>query len=173
MKRDKKERPLVGELDLRTLLGRLEFSEENLEQAVLEQAKLFMVAANYRVLKMRQRQQVEGQLKQQTAALALQYRKKARTKNGKRQLTEGYLSDLLAWSPRLGGLKEKTQRAEQLEEYAKLLLEAFRQRRDALKILATFAYLEDSVRLKQAGMDRIRATREELRERVGGEEEEI
>lgn len=157
---------LVGEVELEDLLARLYFPEEEIQQAVLEQAKLFLAAADYRVKKMKSRQDAAYALDRLRAGYSLQVRKKFAAANvgGKRNVTEGQIKDTLERVEAINSAQEALGSAEALEEWSKLVLEAYRQRRDVLKILAQFAFVEDNFRLGHRDMDKLKEKRQKLKE---------
>jgi hypothetical protein len=156
---------LVGEVTLEDLLDRLYFPEEEIQQAVLEQAKLFLAAADYRVKKMTARQSAAYALERLRAGYSLQVRKKFQAANagGKRNVTEGYIKDTLERVEAINSAQEVLGQAESLEEWSKLVLEAYKQRRDVLKILAQFAFVEDNLRLGHRDLDKLKQKRDTLK----------
>lgn len=164
-------KPLVGEVSLEELLERLSFPEEGLQQAVLEQAKLFMEAADFRIAKMRAYQGAKRELDGAKTQISLRLRAKyAVPQKGKKALTERHLTDLVEQTQTVKVASAALDKAERLEEWAKLLLEAYRQRRDSLKIMAQFAYVEENFRVGVG--DRMKETRERLKSRLPEKEEE-
>lgn len=167
-----KRKPIIGVVALKDLLERLEYTEETLHVAVLEQAKLFMEASNYRVRKMRERQQAEAEWERVKAVIGLKLRRQK--KSGRGGVTERHIMDLVEASQTARAAKKKYQTAAQLEEWSKLLLEAFRMRRDSLKVLASFVYVEDTMRVgHEESRKRMQREKERLRQRLPfGEEED-
>lgn len=148
---------LTGEVALTDLLDRLYFSDEQVGQAAMEQAKLFMAAATYRVKKMRVRQQAEADLDNARVTHSLRLRRQGKL-NGK-NITERHLTDLVDGHEDMAELRAAVAKAKQHEEWAKLLLEAYSHRRDAIKVLAQFTYLEDSFKI---GGNRLKEERDRL-----------
>jgi hypothetical protein len=127
------ERILSADVDLQALLKKLDFADDNVEQASLEQAKLFVGVSSIRIQKMRARQKYASMVEVKKAALGLRFRKEAREEGEK--LTEAHISARMARDKKLRALEDRLAQAEAEEEFAKLLVEAFRMRRDALRII--------------------------------------
>lgn len=161
---------LTGEVSLEDLLERLSFSEEGVQYAALDQAKLYMAAATYRVKKMRTRQEAESSLENLRVDFSLRVRAKYK---GQKGVTERYLTDLVEANQSLRGAKERASKAKRGEEWAKLLLEAYEHRRGSLKVLAQFAYMEDNFSGgSQDVVDRMRRKRERLKRGLPEKEDE-
>jgi hypothetical protein len=161
---------LIGEVSLEDLLERLAFAEEGVQHAALDQAKLYMAAATYRIKKMRSRQEAESALENIRVDLSLRVRAKQK---GQKGVTERYLTDLVEANLSLRSMKEAASKAKRGEEWAKLLLEAYEHRRGSLKVLAQFAYMEDNFSGGgQDVVDRMRRKRERLKRELPDKEDE-
>ena len=164
---------LIGDVTLEDLLDRLSFSEENVQSAVLEQAKLFFSAADYRIKKMRKYQEAKARLEQIRIHESLKLREKnSNPEKGKKALTEKYLSDLVEQKQIIKEARAQLDQSERLEEWAKLLLEAYRQRRDSLRVYAQFAYVEDNFRVGENQIESMKEKRERLKRSIKDREEE-
>lgn len=120
-------------LKVSRLIESLSVVDENILAVAAGQPLLFVEASRYRVAKMRQRSRAEAALEACASELGLRFR----TPTGNEQrITEGYVKTRLLKHPRYRQMKEEVDRAEEREEFAKLLLEAYRMRRDAIKIIA-------------------------------------
>lgn len=147
---------LVGEVSLEDLLERLSFTEETVQQAAMEQAKLFQAAATYRIKKMKTRQEAEARYDDTRISRGI----KIRTAGEKK--TEKHLTDLIDRDPDVRAARDKLYEAKRLEEYSKLLLDAYEHRRSAIKVIAQFAYVEDGM-AKVGGAEKLRSTSDRLR----------
>ena len=114
------------------LIQSLQIVDENVCAEAVKQPLLFVAAARYRVARMRDRAVAEAQLDELTSRLGLMHR--ARATDGKP--TNDHIKALVQKNPKWKEARDKLQRAEEKEEFSKLLLEAFRSRKDALKIIA-------------------------------------
>ena len=121
---------LRSPVKLKSLIRQLDFDEEDLPSAILKQPSLFLEASRYRVQRMRKRFQAEAIYEKERVEAALAIRRKKR----KTKITEAYIKDLVA--RRLEEPQERIDNARELEEFAKLLLDAYRYRKDACKILS-------------------------------------
>lgn len=161
-------------MELKELVARLTFPEESLSVAVLEQAMLFLQASNYRIKKMKMRQQAEAEAEELRAGLSIAYRNKDAQAQKKKSMTERYLADLLDRSPKMRVAKAKLALAERGEEWSKLLLEAYRQRRDSLKVLASFVFMEDQFRVsKDDAQRKMKQARQRMQTEMGVQEEDV
>lgn len=95
-------------------------------------AILFAKAARYRVDAMRSRCQAEAAMEEAGATLNLRYR--ANT-SGERK-TEAYYKSRIMLNPRYKRCKKALEEAVLREELAKLILDAYRMRRDGIKIIS-------------------------------------
>ncbi|SRR6266566_1127667 len=150
---------IVGETSLQELLDRLAFSEEGTPVAALEQAKLFMAAASYRIKRMKDRQEAEAEVDNLEVDLSLQVRAR---NMGKKGATEKYLNALVDSSPKLRAAKEKLSKAKRLEEWAKLLLEAYEHRRGSLRVMAQFAYIEENFSATGGEVEKMKKKKDRL-----------
>lgn len=119
--------------DISDLLARVEFSPDNVVAESASHAMLFMKAINYRMEALRARNKAKAAYENRRAELSLSMRAKAR-EEGER-LTEGNLDDALSGKSVLRKLRATYTEADEFDEYSKLLLELFRMRRDALRIV--------------------------------------
>ncbi len=160
-------KPLVGEVSLEDLIARLAFAQEETPAAAVEQAKLFMAAADYRIKKMKTRQEADAKLDDLRVHRSLQLR----ATNAKGKLTERHLNDLVDRDPKIQGARDEAATAKRREEWAKLLLEAYDHRRSTLKILTQFAFMEDNFRGGVDELDRLRAKKDRLKRSLPDKEE--
>jgi hypothetical protein len=141
---------LDAPVDLKGLMDKLDFSEEAVIQANREQPGLFLEASRYRVKKMRSRIQSESNLKaeQANASMFLRLKKKSAEKGS--SFTEGYIRDKVTVHPRVIEAQQVEDNAQVYEEWAKLLLEAYRQRGHAIKTLAEILGAEANAQARLA-----------------------
>lgn len=149
------------------LLERLAFVPEDIVEAAAAQPVLYRKAIGYRILKMRDRMAAKAALDVLVARLSLRLRRKAR-QTGDR-VTERNLEALLAFRTDMQTARRVLDGAEEAEEYGKLLLEAYRMRRDCLRIVS--GMLESGLGLhdvKGASDQELERMRQRLRERYSG-----
>jgi len=157
---------LIGVVEKEDLLERLAFTQEEVEDAALEQAKLFMAAATYRVDKMRKRQEAE----MRADNLRVDYSIKMRVKfKGQKGMTEGAIKEMVQRVPEIRQAEEELAKTKRMEEYSKLLLDAYEHRRSSLKILTQFAFMHDTFS-GQSEVDKMKRMRERMR-RAGGDDD--
>jgi len=151
-------------VDLSGLIEKLEFTEENIIVANREQSALFLEASRYRVKKMRSRIQAEAQLDAEKAQASIFFRSKKKT--SKVNITEGHIKDKVAVDSDVHEARQKYDKAQVYEEWARLLLEAYRQRGHAIKTLAELLGAEANAQARVARKDLEQAGFENLRESV-------
>lgn len=149
------------------LVNRLDFEPTQVVDAAAENPSLFLRAANIRIEQMRKRNQAKAAREERRAEVALHLRQDAR-ETGER-ITESAIEQMLLVNPTIKPLSEALERAEEAEEYAKLLVEAFRMRRDCLKIISETAREEYNLqRAAEHGALKMREQRELLKKRYPG-----
>ncbi len=136
------------------LIQKLPLISENILVEAAQQPSLFVEAAEYRVSIMRLRSQALTEYENWCSKLALHYRK-SKTKG--ERVTEGAIKDHVRINRNTRVLDIKLQRAFAHEEFSKLLLEAFRMRRDAIRVIAE-AYNIEGIR-GSAQVEKIEAHR--------------
>ena len=114
------------------LLKRLQFNPNTLLEAAVEQPELYVEAAKYRGSCMEARSQIKLELDIARADLEAKYRE-SMAETGER-VTERLADNHLANSKHVQSLQQKLIKAEHAEEMAKSLMEAFRMRRDSIRI---------------------------------------
>lgn len=134
MARDTYSSIISGPVNLRYLLDSLDFSDEDVVEAAKKQAKLFLEAARFRVRKMRERIGAEAKYKALQASKGAKYRKSLATTGAR--VTEGQISERVTANAEVKRALEAFQEAQEVEEFSKLLLEAYRMRRDSAKVVA-------------------------------------
>lgn len=116
------------------LIAKLPIVDENILGEALHQPQLFVEVARYRIARMRLRAQAEAQLDYLSAAASLTLRK--RTGTGEKKMTETALKERIVIHPKIRAQRAQVERMYEAEEFAKLLLDAFKQRRDAIRVTA-------------------------------------
>jgi hypothetical protein len=160
---------LIGEVSLEDLVARLAFAQEETPSAAVEQAKLFMAAADYRIKKMKIRQEADASYEDLRIHRSLQLR----ATNAKGKLTERHLNDLVDRDPKIQQARDDAATAKRREEWAKLLLEAYDHRRSTLKILTQFAFMEDNFRGGADELERLRKKKARLKSSLPDKEDAL
>lgn len=117
---------------LKEIISAIAIVDENVRNEAIRQPVLFINAVRYRVRKMRERAAAASALEQFSAEYVLSLRAKKRGE----KLTEGYFKGRLQKSVLYRQRVQELHRTEEREEFAKLILEAYRMRRDAIRIIA-------------------------------------
>jgi len=164
---------LASPVNVNSLIEALDFAEENIVKANREQPSLFLEASRYRVKKMRARIQKESAYEMQQSQASLILRKLKVKGNS---ITEGYIRDKVRVRPSVIEAKNEYDDSLSNEEWAKLLLEAYRQRASAIKTLAEILGAEANAQARLArrdaemiGFDKLK---EKVRKRYKGESDE-
>lgn len=153
---------LVGEVSVHDLVDRLAFAQEETQSAAVEQAKLFMAAATYRISKMKERQEAEAEFDDARTDKSVGLRK-TNAASGKKGLTEKSIAELVDRDPTVRSCRDRALEAKRKEEWAKLLLEAYEHRRSTIRVLTQFAYIEDNFRPGGEEVDSMKRKRERLK----------
>ena len=159
-----------------SLIGKLPLVDENILAEAAKQPILFIEAARYRVTAMRVRAKAVAELEARKSTLALRIRAK---KTSARSITENAIKETVESQKSVIALRDRVEKAYALEEFSKLILEAYRQRRDAIRIIGETQIAEgirgshEVDRLEQSRKLRNRARDlEERRRRVPDGEDE-
>lgn len=153
---------------LTRLLERVEFQPENVVAAAAENSVLFLEAINYRLDCMRRRSAAKLYYERERARLDTSIRANARA-DGDR-VTEKQIESTILLDVDLERANRSFQDAEEEDEYSKLIVEVFRMRRDCLRIVEGATRDEMSLqRAAEVGAEKMRETRQRLRERFPGE----
>ena len=123
------------------LIKELSVLDENVLAEAARQPALFIDAARYRVSKMRKRAQANAALEARWSHLALRIRAQ-KNEEGERRLTEAALKASVESRRSVKELRAGLERAYEEEEFSKLILEAYRMRRDAIRIIAEAQNIE-------------------------------
>ncbi len=138
------------------LLEKMAYQPEELIDVAPQQALLFDVAARWRVRVMHARMQADTALKATRAEEAQAIRNSYRASGEK--LTEAALDEHLFLNKQVQAAATKLAKLKELEEYALLVLEALRMRRDSMLVLgmggsAPLKLVRDRLREKYMGAD--------------------
>ena len=117
-----------------SLIENLGVIDENIVIEAVRQPRLFIDAARYHVERMRLHAQAVAELEAFTSQFGIEIRNKP-SKDGERR-TEGYVKARVLSSPRYRVLKDKVELTDRKQELARYIVEAYRQRLAALKIIA-------------------------------------
>lgn len=160
---------LEQEVDLEKLIKELRISEDDIERAALKQPKLYLEASRYRVNKLRVRSARFAKLEVAKAELGIKLRRQSHSSKEKK-LTEAALNEIVVSNPKYRLLRKKLERAFAEEEFAKSLQESYRQRKDAIRIIADIRNAEISQEIRQArsqlAYDETRKMSEQARRRA-------
>ncbi len=147
-----------------SLLGQIDFSPENVVQAAVVNSVLFTEAVDHRYESLSKRTAAKMLMEQITAGKDLDLRKEARANGYK--ITERQIEANLTLDPDVAEAQRNFAKAEEMDEYMKLVVEAFRMRRDCLQIVASLVRNEMSAQTAyEAGAEKLTATRKRLREK--------
>ena len=147
-----------SENEVLSLLEKLDFSPEEVLVTASQQPGLFRDAIKYRMKCFRENMAAEMALKTIRATRALNLRDDAREAGDK--MTEGNLAEMLLVDQKATAAQLRCNQTEEDEEYSKLVLEAFRMRRDCLEIVGGLMRTERSV---ESSTRQLAETREQLR----------
>ncbi len=124
-------------LTLDQLVDALDFVPEDVTMAAAQQPALFDQVSEYRIAKLQAKIEANSRLEVAKSKLSLDLRKEAR--NDGERLTEANLVDLIRSDRSIRKLQSEADQAEVADESAKLLLEAYRQRKSCLEIIGYLA----------------------------------
>src|SRR5579859_1202364 len=132
---------LAESIDLLALLKELVLDNETLGSAALNQGSLYRKCSTFYVQALSDKAALKGQLKEREAFVAQFVRQKDRERRAKsqtqaRQTTEAQINERVTLTPSVMKLRSALIKAEAKEEWARLLLEAYKMRRDTIKILS-------------------------------------
>src|SRR6201998_4153590 len=139
---------LIGKpVDLKQLVAKLDFTDEAVEAAALEHPRLFLRAARYRVQKMRDR--VEAGLAYETRIAKLSAKLQSKKdEKGKRTMTEGAVKARVQLDSKIHKLRRKMEMSFVYEKFAELLVETYRKREFAIKVIIDARWAEAGKVLK-------------------------
>ncbi|HWY36551.1 MAG TPA: hypothetical protein VNX68_18050, partial [Nitrosopumilaceae archaeon] len=119
-------------IDLRKLVKYLDYGDEEIADAARMQPKLFLLASIFKVQAFRRKQLREAKLRLLRSQYARQIRREMQ-EVGER-VTDKQVEERLSRKKEIIKQTRRVEEAEQSEEFAKHLVEAYRQKLAALKI---------------------------------------
>jgi hypothetical protein len=150
-----------------TLLSKIDFSPDNVVGAAADQALLFVEAIQFRLSCLEKRSDAKMAWERIKAETELNIRKEYRDLGSK--ITEGNIDSLTLLDKSVSAAAKAYAEADVYDEYSKLVVEAFRMRRDCLRIVDDMT--RDEVGLQRAaetGAEKMRDSRRKLRDRFPG-----
>ena len=149
------------------LLNRIDFSPENVVDAAAQNPGMFVEAIRYRVETMGARNAAKMSWERVQAEHELLIRKTAKDLGEK--MTEGAIESLLLVDEDVTEARHAFDAADESDEFAKLLVEAFRMRRDSLQVVGNLMRSELSLQSAvEAGAGKLAETRRRLKDRFPG-----
>lgn len=118
-------------VNIRRLIRSVDFPDESVGQAAKDQPKLFLKAARFRAQKLREKLTAESNLEQAKAYAGAKIREQI-ISDGKRD-TAPAIQEQLIRDQRIKTLEKEFHDALAIEEYAKLLVETYRQRKSSIE----------------------------------------
>ena len=150
--------PLVG-----SILDKLGFSPDNVVQAASSNPLLFRDAIDFRQKCLSERTRAKAILERTEAECELAIRKDHRDRGEK--ITEGNIEILTTLDADVATAKDLFSKAEEADEYSRLIVEAVRMQRDCLKIVADLTWNDISIqRAVDNNSGKVNDTRERLRD---------
>jgi hypothetical protein len=158
-----------ADIDIEELLEKLDFVDEDVVNAAKAQPTLFLTASRFRIQCMRLSTKAASKLETMRAEKSLAIRRKALSTAEK--LTEGGISDKLRADEEVVKAQSACDKAKELEEFSKLVLDAYRMRRDALRIVSDLIGAEVFVQKHIAGDNELSNAKKRLKEKYKRREE--
>lgn len=157
--------PIAAEVS--HLLSNLDFTPEDVVMAAATTPRLFIRAGEYRIDRLRERNQAKMVMEQIEADRSLTLRKEAAAAGEK--LTEKNLEAQVTLDVEVVQAQQRYFAADEHDEYAKLVVEAFRMRRDCLEIIGRITGTEISYqKALEANAGKLEDTRRQLRNKFPG-----
>ncbi len=122
----------MAEID--RLIENLGIVDANILHEAARQPHLFIDASRYRVDCMRDRAQADARVAYLSARIATLIRQRYR--DAGRKISEAQVKEQVAQNKKLREAQAHADNADAEEEFAKLLLDAYKQRRDAIRVTA-------------------------------------
>jgi hypothetical protein len=160
--------PVSKPINVSVLLEKIDFSPDNVVQAAAENSVLFVTAIDYRLQCLENKTAAKMAWEKIRAEKELKIREDARANGNK--LTEGNIDALLLTNTIVEDFAKKLARTETLDIYSQLVVEAFRMRRDCLRIVENMVQSEYSMgRSIEAAAEKTKESRRRLKDRFPGE----
>ena len=158
-----------GVIKLEQLLVDIDFSDENLVEAIMKQPGLLLAASRWRVDRLRRRITAESNWTQVQTTAAIRARSGG---DGETKITEKYIEECVRVDPVVIEARRLYDEARATEEFAKLLIDAYQMRGSMLKALVQLFGAEAATEsgLIRAEMERmgVGQLRDKLRKRFTG-----
>lgn len=149
------------------LLGQVDFDPEHVIEAAVMNSVLFVEAIEYRREAIERRALAKIAMERAQAETSLRIRQEAREAGVK--TTEDSVASTVLLDPAVTEVQKKFAHAEATDEYLKLVVEAFRMRRDCLQIIKDLVRNEISLQSAvDAGAGKLAEARARLRTRFPG-----
>jgi hypothetical protein len=152
-------------VDLKSLLKKIDLVDEAVEDAALEQPKFFLTAARYRVQRMRDRVENELAYSSEVAKIGSKYRER-KDEKGKRTLTEGAVAAKVQLNDKIHKLRRKMELSLVYEKFSELLVETFRKRESAIKIIIDARFAEAGTVFKKVQEQGVRKAARKMGEEI-------
>ena len=140
---DKQQSILVGTMSINQILDHIDFEDEEVEHAARTLPKLFLETARYRVRVLRNRQAAEQEY--DAARVDTAIRARAHAMESGTKITEAAIKELVDSDDNVRSCIRRVRHAQQLEEFAKLLVECLRMKKSAVTVVASLAGAERAV----------------------------
>src|SRR6185503_17348403 len=162
--------PVDTKINLEELINALDFSEERVVDAAKEQPRLFINASRYRVRKLRERIRSESRLKEVAASLSLRIRANLKALGGDTRITEGLIQARLYGKREYKEADAAVATATEYDEFSRLLVEAYRQRAAALRVVQEVMGIENAMagRLQESDFDNLANLRKKVKAKYPG-----
>ena len=158
-------------LSVRELLVKIDFSPDNVVQAAAENSVLFSDAIDHRVKALEAKAAAKMSLESVQAEFDVEMRRTARELDEK--ITEKQIESAKLLDEVVNQHMTALVRAETMDEYMRLLLEAYRMRRDCLQIVAGLVRSDLSLQnANEVVAEKMAAIRQKMREKFPGRNEE-
>lgn len=156
--------------ELEEILSGIGFSPENVIYAAAKHPVLFIKAIDYRRARLGERNAAEMLHKKTEAECSLRLRDEARKSDTK--ITEKGLETSVLLDEEVETAARQLMQAEEMDEYSRLLIEAYRMQRDCLKIVGELARNELSLQLAaEQEVGKMTAMREKVKTRFPASQE--
>lgn len=160
---------LDRKVDLTELLENLEFTEEDVARAALMQPKLYYNAGRLRMQKLHEKNSAEVRLDLIKYSLTLKIRERDSAipkEKGVRveKKTEGHLKEIVSRNVKYRECLADFNKAAEEESFARMMLEAYEMRMQAIKVIANVAGMEHAVEKQlRAKADELNAANRNIR----------
>lgn len=146
---------LNAPVQLKKLLRSLDFADEDITRAAAETPSLYLSAGRFRVQKMKERMGALRRLDVAHAEEGLRLRKE-RNPQGRKKYTEPQIKEKIVVALDVRLKRRRLDRAYEEEEFAKILLDSYRYRKDALRVIVEGNLAEGAGELREAKENMVR-----------------